>query len=191
MVLQRLRVETRPAHERLEKNIDLLGRKWTLEFYRHLLEKFYGFYFIVEPPIFAHSQWELTGIDSNMRRKTHLLSQDLKFLGLKSKEITDLPVCKNAPIAETFAQALGCAYVFEGSTLGGQVITRHLQRELAIEPNHGASFFTSYGRKVGSMWHDFTNVLNSCELSEADENSLVQYACTTFDSFDDWLHDLL
>ncbi|RYZ75380.1 MAG: biliverdin-producing heme oxygenase [Proteobacteria bacterium] len=191
MVLQRLRFETRSAHEQLEKNIDLLGRAWTMEFYRDLLEKFYGFYSIIEPPIFAHLQWEQVGINVDERRKTYSLSQDLEFIGLGSQEIARLPHCKSAPIAGTFPQALGCAYVLEGSTLGGQVITRHLRRQLGVKPGYGATFFTSYGPDISSKWRDFTNVLNSCEFSEADEDMLVQYACNTFSTFDHWLRDLL
>jgi len=191
MVLQRLRVETRTAHEQLESNIDLLGRKWTNEFYRQLLEKFYGFYSIIEPSIWERVQWELVGIDAKKRRKTNLLVQDLKVLGLNCEEIMRLPQCAKVPIVETFSQALGCAYVLEGSTLGGQVITRHLRRELGIESERGASFFTSYGSEVGPMWRDFTNILNTEDLSQEDEDLIVHYACKTFGAFDNWLHDLL
>jgi heme oxygenase len=191
MILTRLREETRSAHERLEIHIDLLERPWSMSFYQRLLEKFYGFYDVVEPATFQHSQWQQVGIEPHQRLKTPLLVRDLQFLGLSSGAIGNLPRCERAPVAPTFAEALGCAYVLEGSTLGGQIITRHLRRELGLEAERGSAFFVSYGSEVGPMWRQFVEVLNTYPLTETQQNDLVQSACDTFRTFDDWLCEIL
>ncbi len=184
MVLSKLREQTRSAHEQLEASIGLLERDWSLLFHHVLLQKFYGFYAAIEAPMFAHSQWESVGIAVGKRRKTSLLERDLEFLGLSGAAIARLPRCPDAPLPVDFTQALGCAYVLEGSTLGGQIITRHLKRELGIEAGSGATFFASYGAEVGPMWREFVGVLNTYPLDEPQQDALVSSAEATFRAFD-------
>ncbi len=191
MILSRLREQTRPAHERGEEHIDLLGRAWSLLFYRRLLQKFYGFYVLVEPPIFDNLEWKRANLSGDKRRKIRLLIQDLEFFGLSTHAIETLPRCQNVPLTRSFAQALGCAYVLEGATLGGQIITRHLQRELGVAPAQGSAFFTSYGANVGMMWRNFIEVISTYPLDDAQRNELVQSAVDTFDTLDEWLSDIL
>ena len=45
------------------------------------------------------------------------------------------------PDLQGVQEALGCLYVVEGSTLGGQVIARHLRQTLGVDPRCGGSFF--------------------------------------------------
>jgi heme oxygenase len=190
MILQRLRDETRADHERLEAHIDLLGRPWSMAFYQQLLEKFYGFYAVIEPPIFAHGEWQPL-VDVEKRLKLPMLDQDLKFLGLSEAEIQGLPRCEEVPPVGTFARALGTAYVLEGSTLGGQIITRHLKKELGVDVGQGISFFTSYGAEVGPMWREFTAVLESFDGDADEMTALVDAAEATFKTLDEWLADIL
>jgi heme oxygenase len=191
MILQRLRAETRAEHEALEGHIDLLGRPWSMDFYRRLLEKFYGFYAVIEPPLFSRPEWQPLGVDVGKRLKLPLLVEDLKFLGLGEAEIEELPRCANAPSIATFPQALGAAYVLEGSTLGGQIITRHLKKELGVEVGRGISFFMSYGAEVGPMWRQFTSVLDSFDGDAGEMAEIVDTAGATFRTFDEWLTDIL
>ncbi|RYG67449.1 hypothetical protein EON80_13565 [bacterium] len=193
MILQRLRDATRPDHERLEDHIDLLGRPWSMPFYRSLLSKFYGLYASIEPPTFSHAEWEKMGIDTASRLKLPSLVRDLHFLGLSDADIAALPLFNEAPKADTFASALGCAYVMEGSTLGGQIISRHLKQELGLElgPDNGLSFFASYGSEVGPKWREFTGVLDFYQGSEAEQTELIESAVKAFQAFDRWLADIL
>jgi heme oxygenase len=58
--------------------------------------------------------------------------------------------------------AVGCLYVLEGATLGGQFISRHLAT-LGIGPANGGLFFHGYGAKTGEMWKSFqTNATGFC-----------------------------
>lgn len=117
--------------------------------------------------------------------------RDLEFLGLSSRDIEELPRCQKVPLSQTFAQALGCTYVLEGSTLDGQVITRHLRRELGVEIEGASAFFASYGAEVGPMWREFVAVLEAYPFDEAQQNALVKSACDTFEALDEWLCDIL
>jgi heme oxygenase len=213
MILERLREETRPAHERLETRIDLLGRPWSRAFYISLLRKFYGFYAVLEPAIFACPEWKAQGFDTEGRHKLPLLRHDLLRLGLSPSTIESIPLCRNVPVPENFAQALGCAYVLEGSTLGGKIISRHLHQVLGghtTGPQQGAektdiekaatpasegelscAFFGCYGSQVGEMWRGFVAFLNSRELTAHEQDALVASASATFAMLEAWMLDIL
>jgi heme oxygenase len=191
MILQRLREATRPDHERLEEHIDLLGRPWSLAFYKSLLQKFYGIYAVLEPPTLSQKDWHERDFDTTHRIKLPALAKDLCFLGLSEAEISELPRPTVVPQVNSFAAALGAAYVMEGSTLGGQIISRHLHKELGLEIDKGLNFFGSYGEAVGPMWREFTNVLNSYQGNDAEQQIAVETAVQTFRAFDDWLTDIL
>lgn len=189
-ILSGLREKTRTSHSTLEAHIDLLNREWSLPFYQTLLQKFYGFYSVTEPAIFSTPEWQQSGLDTGKRQKVGRLAHDLQSLGLSDEEVTALPRCLYAPVPRNFAEALGCAYVFEGATLGGQIITRHLQRSLALEQDC-CTFFGSYGACVGPMWQEFTGFLNSYNGSTAEKDALMESAHSTFVTFDKWLTDIL
>ncbi|MBW3637016.1 MAG: biliverdin-producing heme oxygenase [Armatimonadetes bacterium] len=191
MLLHLLRDATRREHEQLEARIDLLGRGWSLPFYRLLLQKFYGFYSVVEPPIFEREEWQQLGFDVESRRKTELLRRDLRHLGLSVNQIEALPRLENALPLSSFPRVLGCAYVLEGATLGGQVITRHLRREIGVEPEQGGAFFASYGALVGPMWRDFVALLDTFPVSADEQSALLESARATFRALDEWLGDIL
>jgi len=60
-----------------------------------------------------------------------------------------LPEIKNT------AQAFGALYVIEGSTLGGQIIKKMVQKQLCMEGNNGLSFFDGYREATSDMWQVF------------------------------------
>ena len=77
-------------------------------------------------------------------------------------------------------------YVLEGATLGGQIISRHLQTQLGINEKSGCAFFGSYGQEVGPLWKSFIAVLSKYPKTQAQNEKIVQSACRTFQSFQDW-----
>ena len=80
--------------------------------------------------------------------------------------------------------ALGSMYVFEGATLGGQFITRHLAGRFGL-PAAG-EYFNSYGDDVGRMWKAFRGVLLEHSSPEADP-VIIGAAVDTFERFGRWL----
>ena len=122
--------------------------------------------------------------DMLRRIKLPLLSADLRALGVGSGALEQLPVCRDLPACDGLAAALGCLYVLEGSSLGGQVISRHFNHSLNLDVHNGIAFFTGYGAATGPMWQAFGVRLMT---AGADEAALVHSACETFLSLERWL----
>ncbi|KLK92050.1 hypothetical protein AA309_16640 [Microvirga vignae] len=182
-LLERLKTETRPAHDRIEKAMDLERRIATRDSYTKLLIRFYGF----------HGAWEeaasAVAPDKaffESRCKTKLLTKDLKALGLSCDEITRLPQCNPLMPLPSPAAVLGSMYVVEGSTLGGAIIAREVERTLGLDGETGCAYFKSYGREIAVMWKRFGARLLEASSPEAD-GVIVETAQKTFDVMHDWL----
>lgn len=148
-----MRAETRAEHDAIERALNFTGDRPTLKGYRRRLEQFYGFYKPLEERMLAHESWISPWLDINERIKTPLLAADLRALG--SAPTASLPMCGNLPEFDGAPECFGCLYVLEGSTLGGQVISRHLREKLNVTPGAGGLFFDGYGPRTGSMWQQF------------------------------------
>ena len=86
----RLRRETAPQHEAIERQLDLLDPELSLHRYRLVLESFHGFYAPVEsalPPLVATTP----ALGFPLRPRTELLERDLFSLGLSRSDIAGLP----------------------------------------------------------------------------------------------------
>ncbi|PVE22674.1 biliverdin-producing heme oxygenase [Microvirga sp. KLBC 81] len=182
-LLERLKTETRPAHDRIEKAMDFERRIATRDGYTNLLIRFYGF----------HSAWEeaASALASDKaffesRCKTKLLVKDLKALGLSCDEIIRLPQCDPLMPLPSPAAVLGSMYVVEGSTLGGAIIAREVERTLGLDDKTGCAYFKSYGREIAVMWKQFGAKLLEASSPEAD-GVIVETAQKTFDVMHDWL----
>lgn len=180
-VLDRLRTDTRSLHERVEKRVDLHRRCATLDAYRGLLERMFGLHAALETAL-SRLDWTGTGIELARRRKTHLIRADLAALTGAAAELP--PPCERAPELRTLAEGFGSLYVVEGSTLGGQLILRHLRRTLALGPDNGASFFASYGPEVGPMWRAFGAAAEAHCTTPARIQGAVDAATSTFEVFE-------
>jgi heme oxygenase len=183
MLLERLRAETRPLHARIEDDLAAMRVHDLLDRHALLLARFFGFYEVWEPRLGA-----CLGDEAffGPRRKLHLLERDLATLGHDPKAIRALPRCPRLPPLASTAQAMGSFYVLEGATLGGQVISRRLERSLGLSGGRGYSFFRSYGREVGPMWKAFGERLLETS-SAAGEDACIRSAQTTFARLHLWL----
>lgn len=111
------------------------------------------------------------------RRRAHLLAQDLNVLGCSGMPDASWPV----PRYRSRDEALGAIYVMEGSTLGGAVITRRLQADLALTPVGGAAYFHGHGPNAGAMWKAFKALLDDELSSTIDRAAAVEGATRTFE----------
>ena len=68
----------------------------------------------------------------NPRRRLHLLEADLAVLGSSARAVDALQACP-VPLLHDAAEALGSLYVIEGSTLGGRIIQRNVERCLGFD----------------------------------------------------------
>jgi len=182
-LLERLKIETRPAHDRIEAAIDLDRRIASRDGYTKLLIRFYGFHRAWESAAGALAQ-ERDFFES--RCKTALLVRDLVALGLGEDEIGQLPQCDPLMPLPCSAAVLGSMYVVEGSTLGGAVIAREVERRLGFDAATGCAYFRSYGREAAVMWRRFGAMLQDASSPETDD-VIVVAAQKTFDVMHDWL----
>ena len=189
MILQRLKMETRAQHAALESQLPLLDASMSLEAYRQCLRRFYGYYLPLESLLMAQPVWDELGFDYTERCKAHGLQRDLLALGDSPAQLMQIPRCHDIPKLHTLAQVLGCLYVIEGATLGGQIITKHLQANLRLTPNHGATFFSGYGVRTGALWKAFGTMLitRAEQAASASASEIVDSANQTFQTLEQWL----
>ena len=146
-LLDRLRADTRDAHLGLEDALALMRPPLRRERFVQVLQGFLAF----------HRAWSLRMAvlvdDPELvapRVKAPLIERDLQALGA-----AEAPAASpDLSFLTTRSAAWGSLYVMEGSTLGGQVISKALRRT-AWAPANGLAYFNPYGRRTGEMWAGF------------------------------------
>ncbi|MEO7674380.1 MAG: biliverdin-producing heme oxygenase [Pyrinomonadaceae bacterium] len=181
MILAKLKEATRDQHEELENVVDVMNRTFSIADYKELLAKFYRFYAAIEPTL-PVAELADAGFDVEARRKTPLLERDMEHLGILG-DAKKAPPFTDIPMLDTVAKAFGSIYVMEGATLGGQVITRQLKEHLGITAEKGGAFLNSYGYNVGPMWKALGASVTAFAESADDDESIINAARETFDSF--------
>jgi heme oxygenase len=179
-LFERLKSSTEQEHNDIEAIIDPLKNFCSLPAYQAHLVKTWILYQSLEAEL-AAVDWSAIGIDFEARRKTPLLEEDLRFLHVAP--VSHASVDSYAPQPDP-AFALGCLYVLEGATLGGQFISRHLAK-LGIGPANGGLFFNSYGAKTGEMWKAFQTSASRYCTTEGQIERAVKGAKATFGRFRD------
>lgn len=188
MILTALKDQTRHLHEQIERTVDLEARLGSVDAYVGLLARFHGFYAPLEARLVAIDGYEAIGLDMTQRLKVSHIVADLRALGLSMAEVEALPRCSRLPRIPGLADALGCLYVLEGATLGGQIIKRRVESRLDLRPGHGCSFFSAYGEEVGLMWKDFRAILGQYMAQHPGaEKRIVSAAADTFAKLDAWI----
>ncbi len=176
MVTNRLREETKEAHQSLEKHVVMtLKNIRSNEDYIAMLQKFYSYFSNLEKHIAAYITPEVLP-DYTDRRNSAYLKRDIIELGGDTIERTvDVPVINNV------YQALGALYVMEGSIMGGKVIVQILEKHGISK---GLSFFSGYGENTMPMWGVFTETLNRLAGNEEEQDLMVTAASNTFSCFE-------
>lgn len=184
MFIQNLRASTADCHKQLELNSlsqALLSDNVNETIYCSYLSRLYsfikGFEQYVYPKLDQHF------LNLNDRKKAHFIEEDLKAF--------DITIDKNTLLEEAFFKdtysdvflAAGALYVLEGSTLGGQIIVKHLQKAM---PSGfvNAAYFLGYQQRTGSMWKEFLLQLTALPQSTIDEEQIIKGAITTFKMID-------
>ena len=182
-ILARLKLETAEEHAAIEAATRIMRPDIGLPDYREYLERSFGFYQPVEQMLERVGVWPALELDAAARVKLPLLSRDLLELG---RDPGVLPICASLPqLGGGLPEAVGCAYVLEGSTLGGRVVSRHVQTRLGPQVPH--RFLDAYGADTGDRWQAFRAALRWFADSREVENRIIAGARQTFESFARWL----
>lgn len=188
-ILERLKQETRALHEQIESVVPILRPGADAVVYRRYLEKLLGFHRPVESHVAAVNGIEMLGLMLDRRWKSPRLERDLLGFGLAPGAVASLASCANTPRIRSLSSALGCMYVLEGATLGGQVIARELRARMPAVLDRGSSYLRCYADQTGAQWRAFTAVLLAYGQHEAAQAEMVDAACETFATLRAWLED--
>ena len=186
LLLSRLRTETRAQHDAIEQTLLLMDDDLTVEGYGRRLQQFYGFYKPVEARILDRSGPVAPWLAVRERRKTPALEADLKALGLAAAQ---LPLCASLPPLASAAECFGCLYVLEGASLGGLIISRHVEQKLGMSAACGGSFFGGYGEHTGAMWQQFRAAITAFSSGTDEQDAVVDSARATFEALRHWCEE--
>ncbi|WP_458460099.1 biliverdin-producing heme oxygenase [Paenibacillus sp.] len=190
-IMERLKSETAHYHRQVEQNTyakAIMNQTVSIEEYKKYLEKFYGFLKPLEDQAVQQPFWGDTGLDMEIRGKAGLLEKDLRNLGASEEEISQLPLCEELPDISTPARLFGYLYVIEGSTNGGQIMTKRLSQFLPIEADRGLEYFNAYGTETRTRWSEFAELLQQSISSTEDHDVMVHTASETFRLLDQWIN---
>lgn len=174
-LLERLRAETRAQHEEMEAVFALPGDR---EQHREWCAIFLGFLAPLEERL-AATLGQAHPLLAGRLGKAAWLREDLLALGWNRAAVDALPRCAELPAVGTPEKALGALYVFEGATLGGQIISRHLENVVGLKDGAGYRYFFSYGPEVGRRWKEFGALL----LQHSDPRADAEMVAAANDTF--------
>lgn len=180
MDIARLRHETAQEHQAVEGTLPLMDTDLDRSRYILCLQRMYGLVAAWdEGSAKAAPEWLQDSL--SIRRRAGLLSHDLVSLGATAHAVRS-PL----PALDDLNALLGAMYVMEGSTLGGQLIARHVQTTLGLAPGVGNSYFIGHGDLTGSMWKSFCQVLMN-QVPDKDTNAVIGGAKSMFQTFGSWM----
>ncbi len=186
MLLKEIRGRTAENHTRLE-NSPLLTcfarQRIDRDTYLRILVKFFGYFHPLEKVTGAFPEISAWLPDYTERRKAGLLLNDINTL----RKITELSICEDLPQIRTAAQAFGCLYVMEGSTLGGKFIYSVVRKELHLDKTSGASFFYGYGPQTGAKWKAFGACMEAFGAAHGADEEIITAANETFLKLEQWM----
>lgn len=181
-LIDQLREATRASHAVLEQQLNIFEHIGNPRRIQYLLERFYGF----------HLEWEAAIADSEFgaaaapRSRLALLESDLETLGRTRAETAVLARCVGArALADTPAGVIGSLYVMEGSTLGGQLISRAL-KQTCWAPAQGLRYFDPYGKRTAEHWREFMRWADA-QLPLSEHRAAASAAKCTFNLLAEWL----
>ena len=116
------------------------------------------------------------------RQRKHLLELDLTWFEVKDRDLGRpiLPEMNDIP------SLFGSMYVMEGSTLGGQLIARHLEATLNLKQGKGDAYFYGHGNKTGPLWKEFGELLKM-RVEDDQSEAVIASAKAMFATFGEWM----
>jgi len=182
VILDALRQSTAAVHQRVEKLLPLMEPSLTRPQYAEVLSRFYSVYAPLEARVQAACASTPLAVETQARRKARWIETDLASCGWSSSRINAITRADDLPNVADVASALGCMYVMEGATLGGQYICRAIEKSLHLTRTTGLAFFHSYGARTGAMWSAFRTLI--ADAPTTDGPAILAAAVATFDCFE-------
>lgn len=173
-MIERLKIETRDLHEQIEeknKAKQIMDHSIGLDAYKLLLRENFWAY--------SKTETEIQRFLPNFSGKKHLqLQKDLEQLGVP----VEIPSKSDTFECRSYAEALGAAYVVEGSALGGMVLAKNLKKCVALQEIEKHHFFNGDKENLQD-WKIFKEELEQYDFTIAEEQEAVEKAKDTFRFF--------
>jgi heme oxygenase (biliverdin-IX-beta and delta-forming) len=168
-MITRLRERTSELHKELEQDNlanKILDHSISLQEYKELLFQNFIAYRAAEVQIAKF-------MPGYKAEKTTRLKEDLENLGLTEFDINLEFKCENK------AEAVGAAYVIEGSAMGGMLIGKEIKNCEALSELPAQKFFNA---ERGNMkgWNEYLKFLRSEDFTEAEIEAAAIKAQDTF-----------
>lgn len=181
MDMQKLKRETEASHRAIEGTSSLMSQDLDEAEYIRCLHNMYGVVAAWEERSVQFAPAWLQATLASRERKG-FLERDLARFGVLELDISrpTLPDLKQLP------DLLGAMYVMEGSTLGGQLIARHVETVLHLSEGRGYSYFLGHGDQTGPMWKEFCELLKLRVLDD-ETDTVIDGANAMFDTVGQWM----
>lgn len=174
--LDKLRLSTSPLHKQLESvplSKVIVSPEITAQKYAEYLLVMESIVRDVETKVYPVISNFISDIDQ--RKKLNLIQDDLKALGFSVlNETTAFDADFEIPFA------LGIVYVLEGSTLGGRVILKNIEKQLGFNADNGAKYFSGYKENTGSLWKSFLSEMIQYEQQYSCGDAIIEGANFAF-----------
>jgi heme oxygenase len=178
--ISRLRLETANDHREAEGGMHIMHPGIDAATYVRCLNRVYGIMAAwEEQAAVAAPEWLRESVV--LRKRRHLLDVDLATFG----SVPTLERARLPPLHDVYFM-LGAMYVMEGSTLGGQFISKHVEECLGLKAGKGHAFFLGHVVHTSRMWREFCNVLETRVLEERSD-SVILGAKAMFTCFRLWM----
>jgi heme oxygenase len=181
MDLQQLRRETLPDHNAVEQSVPLMDEELDVDTYVSYLLRLHGI-------IAAWEEWAAANAPAwiqpllAVRRRGQLLMLDLMWFGVD----TSGEARPTLPEMRDTASLLGAMYVVEGSTLGGQLIARHVELVLGLTAGQGNAYFRGHNERTGQLWKEFCDALRT-KVPDGETDAVIAAAKAMFGIFGAWM----
>lgn len=172
IMLDKLREATRVQHQELEEeNLanKIMDHSISLEQYKDLLFQNYVAYKAAEGEIKEY-------LPEQVSNKAETLQKDLQNLEVSGLDYKLDFTCNSE------AEAIGAAYVIEGSAMGGMLIGKEVSNCEHLQNLPEQEFFNGRRDNIKS-WNQFLKFIRSREFSEAEKEHAAAKAQETFELF--------
>lgn len=179
-LLQNLRAETRPLHDRLEATVDgarLMKPPFDRAHYARLLQAHLAFNLSVNEQFKAGMRFDVAVPSWPDEGRVAALREDLEVLDVNTAE--GMPAI--AP-AESAAFVAGLCYVAEGAAMGNQMIHKALQQQPEFTALGAEQYMQQSKAGLSGRWKAFQQAL--AHYLRADETAVIAGAKAGFRHFE-------
>lgn len=156
---EKLKNNTVSYHKSVEQALILqpiFTKELTLNQYKEILVRWHHIHHQFETQLEQHIETLNFIPNIKERLKLKLIDKDVNHLNIMLHE--NFIHFENKTL-EHIEEIIGYLYVFEGSTLGGNMLQKHFKHVLKIEDD-AINFYQSYKHEIGVYWKDFIDAID-------------------------------